>query len=93
MSNFKEIAKGDAQIVKQLLLAVGSVPFAILTFVSSEIDPNISAIHVSQMVGVPSPFIGPVDGVEPHPTVPHMDLQPVAIMLQLSCAQPGSLGG
>jgi hypothetical protein len=40
-------------------LAVGSVLFAILTFVSREIDPNISAIHVSQMVGVLAPFKAP----------------------------------
>jgi hypothetical protein len=40
-------------------LAVGSVLFAMLTFGSSEIDPNISAIHVSQMVGVPVPFKAP----------------------------------
>jgi hypothetical protein len=40
-------------------LAVGCVLFATLTFVSSEIDPNISAIHVSQMVGVPAPFKAP----------------------------------
>jgi hypothetical protein len=45
--------------VLSYFLAVGSVLFAILTFVSSEIDPNISAIHVSQIVGVPAPFKAP----------------------------------
>ena len=46
-------------------LAVGNVLFAILTVVSSEIDPNISAIHVSQMVGIPSPFKAPPEGQLP----------------------------
>jgi hypothetical protein len=35
------------------------VLFAILVFVSSQIEPNISAIQVSQMVGLPAPFKTP----------------------------------
>ena len=42
--------------VLSYFLVVGGVLFTILTFVSSEIDPNISAIQVSQMVGIPAPF-------------------------------------
>ena len=42
--------------VLSYFLIVGGVLFTILTFVSSEIDPNISAIQVSQMVGIPAPF-------------------------------------
>ena len=45
--------------VLSYFLVVGGVLFTILTFVSSEIDPNISAIHVSQMVGIPAPFKAP----------------------------------
>lgn len=42
--------------VLSYFLVVGGVLFTILTFVSSEIDPNISAIQVSQMVGIPAPY-------------------------------------
>ena len=36
--------------------------------------------------------VGPVHGVEPHPAIADMDLQPVAVMLQL-VRLPGPLGG
>lgn len=45
--------------VLSYFLVVGGVLFTILTFVSSEIDPNISAIQVSQMVGIPAPYRAP----------------------------------
>jgi hypothetical protein len=45
--------------VLSYFLIVGGVLFTILTFVSSEIDPNISAIQVSQMVGIPTPYKAP----------------------------------
>ena len=45
--------------VLSYFLVVGGVLFTILTFVSSEIDPNISAIQVSQMVGIPAPYKAP----------------------------------
>ena len=41
-------------------LFVGSALLLILTFVGREI-PDISAIQVSQMVGVPAPFKAPPD--------------------------------
>jgi hypothetical protein len=40
-------------------LAVGSTLFVILGLASNQIEPNISAIQVSQMVGLPAPFKTP----------------------------------
>jgi hypothetical protein len=45
--------------VLSYFLVVGGVLFTILAFVSSEIDSNISAIQVSQMVGIPAPYKAP----------------------------------
>lgn len=42
-------------------LVVGIALFAILVAASSQIDPGISAIQVSQMVGLPPPFKAPPD--------------------------------
>ena len=42
--------------VLSYFLVVGSALLTILTLVSNEINPNVSAIHVSQMVGLPAPF-------------------------------------
>jgi hypothetical protein len=40
-------------------LVAGSALFCILTVASTQIDQNISAVHVSQMVGLPAPFKAP----------------------------------
>ena len=42
-------------------VVVGAALFAVLVLASSQVEPNISAIQVSQMVGLPAPFKAPSD--------------------------------
>ena len=42
-------------------VVVGAALFAVLVLASSQVEPNISAIQVSQMVGLPAPFKAPPD--------------------------------
>jgi hypothetical protein len=43
-------------------LVAGSALFCILVVASTQINQNISAVHVSQMVGLPAPFKAPPEG-------------------------------
>jgi len=42
-------------------LVAGSALFCILVLASTKIDQNISAGHVSQIVGLPAPFKAPAE--------------------------------
>ena len=43
---------------------VGAAHFAVLILASSQVESNISAIQVSQMVGLPAPFKAPPDDLQ-----------------------------